>query len=140
MGQIDSALYNAFGQNQVSTIYSDINQYCVVLTSIGPSIAESGDPARHLCAQQQGKMVPLSALATYPAACRAGHWSITPTSWKSASVNYNLAKGMTQAEAWSWSTRRFRMRSLPAGVQKKYTGDNQHLLEARAMRNVLLIG
>ena len=33
MGQIDSALYTSFGQNQVSTIYSDINQYRVVLTA-----------------------------------------------------------------------------------------------------------
>jgi multidrug efflux pump len=31
MSQIDNALYNAFGQRQVSTIYSAINQYHVVM-------------------------------------------------------------------------------------------------------------
>ena len=31
MSQIDNALYNAFGQRQVSTIYSTINQYHVVM-------------------------------------------------------------------------------------------------------------
>jgi multidrug efflux pump len=36
MSQIDNALYDAFGQRQVSTIYSAINQYHVVM-EVDPS-------------------------------------------------------------------------------------------------------
>ncbi|TAM92305.1 MAG: efflux RND transporter permease subunit, partial [Rhodanobacteraceae bacterium] len=34
MGAIDGALYDAFGQRQVSTIYSDVNQYAVVVNAL----------------------------------------------------------------------------------------------------------
>jgi multidrug efflux pump len=47
MSQIDNALYNAFGQRQVSTIYSTINQYHVVMEADprywqDPSVSSSG--------------------------------------------------------------------------------------------------
>ena len=34
VGAIDGALYGAFGQRQISTIYSDINQYSVVVNAL----------------------------------------------------------------------------------------------------------
>ncbi|MEO9079136.1 MAG: efflux RND transporter permease subunit, partial [Rhodanobacter sp.] len=64
MGAIDTALFSAFGQRQVSQIYSDINQYAVVLNS---SPNENLSPQSLLDIRvrgQQGQMIPLSALAT----------------------------------------------------------------------------
>ena len=40
MSQIDNALYDAFGQRQVSTIYNDLNQYHVVM-GVAPEFWQS---------------------------------------------------------------------------------------------------
>ncbi|CAM0997141.1 Cation/multidrug efflux pump [Rhodanobacter sp. Root179] len=136
MGQIDSALYNAFGQNQVSIIYSDINQYRVVLTA---------DQAGELSPQallgvyvrnSQGKMIPLSALAKiepHLAPVTVSHFD----QLESASISYNLGKGISQADGLKLVDQAIFAAQLPPGVQKKYTGDNQNLLDA--LNNALLM-
>ncbi|WP_133948934.1 efflux RND transporter permease subunit [Rhodanobacter sp. TND4FH1] len=136
MGQIDSALYNAFGQNQVSIIYSDINQYRVVLTAdqgIEPSPqALLGVYVRN----SQGKMIPLSALAKiqpHLAPVTVSHFD----QLESASISYNLGKGLTQADGLKLVDQALFAANLPPGVQKKYTGDNQNLLDA--LNNALLM-
>jgi multidrug efflux pump len=64
MGQIDSALYDAFGQNQISTIYSDINQYRVVLTADAEQSLSPANLLNTYVRNSQGRMIPLSALAS----------------------------------------------------------------------------
>ncbi len=34
MADVDNAIYNAFGQSPISTIYAQANQYCVVLEPV----------------------------------------------------------------------------------------------------------
>lgn len=46
IASINSALYDAFGQRQVSTIYSDINQYKVVITADPGQAATPGSLER----------------------------------------------------------------------------------------------
>src|ERR1043165_2532699 len=60
---IDSALYDAFGQRQVPTIYSDINQYKVVLTALPNQSASPTAISRLYVRSSKGGMVPLQALA-----------------------------------------------------------------------------
>ncbi|MEO7052332.1 MAG: efflux RND transporter permease subunit [Rhodanobacter sp.] len=136
MGAIDSALYNAFGQSQVSTIYSDINQYRVVLTTIN---AESLNPQGLLATyvqSSQGKMVPLSALAKiqpHLAPATVSHFN----QLESSALNYNLAKGITPATGLKLVDQAIFAAQLPTGVQKKYTGENKNLLDA--LNNALLM-
>jgi multidrug efflux pump len=134
--QVDEALADAFGQTPVSTIYSDINQYHVVLTASG---AESLSPATLLnihVRNTQGKMIPLSALATI-------HPHIAPATishydqLESAAINYNLAKGITQAEGLRLVDQAMFAAQLPSGVQKKYSGDNQNLVDV--LNNALIM-
>ena len=48
LAAIDDALYDAFGQRQVSTMYTALNQYHVVM-EVEPQLpAEPGCAARHL--------------------------------------------------------------------------------------------
>jgi multidrug efflux pump len=136
VGQVDETLYNAFGQKQVSTIYSDINEYHVVLTTRG---AEGLSPEALLnlyVRSSDGKMLPLSAVAKIKP-------NIAPTSiehfnqLEAASISYNLAKGITQADGIKLIDQAMFKAQLPPGVQKQYTGDNQQLAET--MSNALIM-
>jgi multidrug efflux pump len=60
---IDSTLYDAFGQRQVSTMYTQLNQYHVVL-EVNPQFAENPDSLKSLyVASSTGVQVPLSAFS-----------------------------------------------------------------------------
>ena len=61
---IDDTLYDAFGQRQVSTIFTQLNQYHVVL-EVDPAVPAGPDrPDEYLCAvAAQAAQVPLDALS-----------------------------------------------------------------------------
>ena len=136
VAQVDQALTDAFGQTPVSTIYSDINQYHVVITAAS---AESLSPATLLdiyVRNTQGKMIPLSAVATirpHIAPASVSHYD----QLESAAINYNLAKGITQAEGLRLVDQAMFAAQLPPGVQKKYSGDNRNLIDM--LNNALIM-
>ena len=138
MGTIDSALYNSFGQNQVSVIYSDINQYRVILTS---SSAEDLSPEALLnlrVRNDQGKMIPLSALARIEP-------NISPTSirhhnqMEAATISYNLEKDVSQDRGIALVNQAAFAVHLPDGVQVEFTGNNQRLQQAQNNGMILLL-
>ena len=62
---IDSVLYDAFGQRQVSTIYEPLNQYHVVM-EVAPQFQQSPDTLESVYVHSSnGNMVPLSAFAHF---------------------------------------------------------------------------
>ncbi len=139
VGTIDSALYNSFGQRQVSQIYSDINQYAVVLSV---NAAQSVSPQSLLNVRvrsDRGQMIPLSALAT-----------IEPTSspirvrhhnqLQAATISYNLAKGVPQDRGVKLVEQSAFAVGLPDGVRVDYTGANQRLQQFKSNGMVLLLG
>ncbi|WP_158880964.1 efflux RND transporter permease subunit [Rhodanobacter sp. L36] len=136
MSLVDDALYNAFGQRPVSTIYSDINQYRVVLTSSGESSLSPATLLNTFVRNTDGKMIPLSALARI-------HPNTAPTEidhynqQESASISYNLAKDLNQVQGMKAVDQAIAYAQLPDGVQKQYTGDNQQLMEA--LTNVIFM-
>lgn len=138
MGTIDSALYNSFGQNQVSIIYSDINQYRVILTS---SSAENLSPEALLnlhVRNSEGKMIPLSALARIEP-------NMSPTSirhhnqMEAATISYNLSKGVSQDRGVALVNQAAYAVNLPDGVRVEFTGDNQRLQQAQNNGMILLL-
>ena len=138
MGMIDSALYDAFGQNQISTIYSDINQYRVVLTSDKADTLSPDALLNTYVRNGAGTMVPLSAVARirpHVAPVSVQHYDQT----ESATINYNLAEGVTQADGLKLVDQAIYAAHLPDGVQKKYTGENQNLLDALTNSLLLLL-
>jgi multidrug efflux pump len=138
MGDIDSALYDAFGQNQISTIYSDMNQYRVVITSDKADTLSPDALLNTYVRNSQGTMVPLSAVARirpHIAPVSVQHYDQV----ESAMINYNLAQGVTQAEGLQLVNQAIYAAHLPPGVEKKYTGENQDLLEALTNSLLLLL-
>ena len=62
---IDNTLYDAFGQRQVSTMYTALNQYHVVMEA-APQFWQDPQFLRQVyVSSPDGQQVPLSALASY---------------------------------------------------------------------------
>ncbi|WP_049621600.1 efflux RND transporter permease subunit, partial [Frateuria defendens] len=138
MGDIDSALYNAMGQSPVSTIYSDINQYRVILTSDATGRPSPEALLDTYVRSTQGRMVPLTAIARIepqPAPTSVEHYN----QLESASIGYNLAQGVSQADGLQRINDAMAAAALPSGVQKQYTGDNQNLIDSLGNSLLLLV-
>ncbi len=139
MGDVDTALFNSFGQRQVSVIYSDINQYWVVLTS---SASTSLSPESLLNVRVRsvgGEMIPLSALAHIEpnmSPMRIRHHN----QLEASTINYNLATGVTQDIGVKLVENAAIGVGLPAGVRVEFTGQNERLQTAKSNGMVLLIG
>ncbi len=98
VGTIDGALYDAFGQRQVSTIYSDINQYKVVINALPEQTATPEALNRIYVRSTSGKMVPISAVAHQEPGLAPSqiHHSGQQTTMD---LSFNLAPGASMSEA-----------------------------------------
>jgi multidrug efflux pump len=139
MGMVDSALYNAFGQRQVSIIYSDINQYWVVLTAAAAQTLSPDALLNTYVKSGTGVMVPLSAMAKIAPVA-------TPTSvthqnqLESADITYNLTQKISADKGNTMVEEAVRQLNLPEGIRMDFTGANQRLKDAQSNGMVLLIG
>jgi len=139
MGMIDSALFNAFGQRQVSIIYSDINQYWVVLTAAAAQTLSPDALLNTYVKNEVGKMIPLSAVAKIaPVAVPS---AVThQNQLESADITYNLAPKITADKGNTLVEQAVRAINLPEGIRMDFTGANQRLRDAQSNGMVLLIG
>ena len=75
IADIDNTLYDAFGQRQVSTIFTQLNQYHVVM-EVGKNFQSDPGTLTNLYVKSgNGTQVPLSMLA---------HWEQRVRNWQSA--------------------------------------------------------
>jgi multidrug efflux pump len=96
--QIDNALYDAFGQRQVSTIYRQLNQYHVVM-EVAPEFQRSPEALSIVYVRSSGgQMVPLSAFTHFGAsntALAVNHQGQFPA----VTLSFNLAPGISLGQA-----------------------------------------
>jgi multidrug efflux pump len=138
MGQIDQVLFDAFGQTPVSTIYSDVNQYQVILVADNANSLRPDTLLNLYVRNSQNKMVPLSAMAhikPYIAPISVEHYKLL----ESASINYNLDKAVTQSDALKLINVAMLNAKIPPGIGQQYTGENQRLAEAGTNSIFLLV-
>ncbi|MNQ71691.1 Multidrug resistance protein MdtB [compost metagenome] len=118
---IDDALYDAFGQRQISTIYTQASQYRVVLESENAgSIGPAALGQIHV-ATAEGGQVPLSSLARIDeraASLLINHIGQFPA----ATLSFNLAAGVALGEAVAVIERVQQDIALPGGVQIRFQG------------------
>ncbi|HEX9193729.1 MAG TPA: multidrug efflux RND transporter permease subunit [Burkholderiales bacterium] len=95
---IDTTLYNAFGQAQVSTIYSALNQYHVVM-EVAPRYWQSPEALKDVYVLSPTKgQVPLSAFARYEpstAPLAVNHQG----QFVASTISFNLPPGVTLGDA-----------------------------------------
>ena len=98
--QIDSTLYDAFGQRQVSTIYNDLNQYHVVM-GVAPEFWQSPETLKDIYVSTSGG----SLSGTQATAAVAGTTVISSTSVQTASQVASDALRNQQLNSLTSSTR-----------------------------------
>ena len=96
---IDDALYDAFGQRQVATLFTQLNQYHVV-EEVVPSYQLSTEALKHLYVRSPltGQLAPLSLLATVEdgvSPISIYHQGLFP----SVTLSFNLAPGYALGDA-----------------------------------------
>jgi multidrug efflux pump len=118
---IDDTLYDAFGQRQVSTIYTQLNQYRVVL-EVAPRFQENPDALKSSYVKSAtGAQVPLSAFSRFAP-------STTPLAvthqgqFPSVTLSFNLALGVSLSEAVAAIQAAERELASPASIRGSFQG------------------
>jgi multidrug efflux pump len=122
---MDRTLYDAFGQSEVSTIYSELNQYYVVM-EVAPQYWASPEGLKntYIIPQSGGGAVPLDSVMKYApstAPLAVNHTGLFP----SVTVNFNLAKGVSLGEATKKIQQIQQNLGVPQSVHGEYAGTLQ---------------
>ncbi len=137
MQTIDSTLDDAFGQRQVSNIYSALNQYHVVL-EVAPEFQQNPVALREIYVPSStGKLVPLSSFAHYEntrTALAVNHQGQFP----SITLSFNLAPGASLGEATEEIKDAEREVGLPANVHGSFQGTARAFQQSLASEPYLI--
>jgi multidrug efflux pump len=119
--QVDAALYNSFGQAQVSTMYMPLNQYHVVM-EVDPKLLPGTDALKNTYVKSStGVEVPLSSFTKYQpssTALQVNHQGFYPA----VTISFNLALGVPLGNAAKVVETAMRELGVPAGIQGSFQG------------------
>jgi multidrug efflux pump len=134
---VDSALYDAFGQRQVSVMYKSINQYHVVL-ALQQQWWSSPDFLNTLYVQTpRGTDVPLSTFTHFTQGItpiRLPHQGQFPAT----TLSFNLVEGVSLSDAVTAINRAELEMGLPASITGKFAGTAQAYQQALQNQPVLI--
>ncbi len=118
---IDDTLYDAFGQRQVSTIFTQLNQYHVVL-EVDPQFAQNPDSLKNIYVHSgNGSQVPLASFShfqTSNTALAVNHQGQFPV----VTLSFNLAPGVSLGEATEAIRKAEQDIHLPPSIQTSFQG------------------
>ncbi len=136
---IDDTLYDAFGQRQVSTMYTQMNQYHVVMEVERPFWESPEGLTSVYVAGKGGNLVPLAAFARYApttAPLAVNHQGQFP----SVTISFNLPVGAALGDAVKAIDRAEQEIHLPASIRGKYQGTAQAFQDSLANEPLLIAG
>ena len=135
---VDEALYDAFGQRQVSTIYTQLNQYHVVF-EVDPRYQQNPDALKDIYVRSSsGSLVPLSAFARYEptnTTLAASHQGQFPA----VTLSFNLAPGVSLGEAVNVIQAAQREIGIPASIHANFAGTAQAFQSSLANEPLLIL-
>jgi len=159
---IDNTLYDAFGQRQVSTIFTQLNQYHVVL-EVDPQFQQNPDALKHLYVKSSGSeqvssgatvnitssasanitsapspQVPLSAFTRFEPGATAlavNHQGQFPV----VTISFNLAPGAALGEAVDAINKAKQDLNMPASIQATFQGTAAAFLNSLANEPILIL-
>jgi multidrug efflux pump len=119
--EIDSTLYHAFGQSQVSTMYTQLNQYHVVM-EVAPKYLQSPQSFNNIyLTTTNGGQVPLSAIArpqTTTTPIAVNHQGQFPA----VTFSFNLAPGVALSDAVNVINEMERTNNVPSTIRGNFAG------------------
>ncbi|HXH90480.1 MAG TPA: multidrug efflux RND transporter permease subunit [Thermoanaerobaculia bacterium] len=138
LASIDSTLYDAFGQRQVSVMYSGMNQYHVVM-EVDPKF--SGSPAalsNVYVHSSTGREVPLSTIA---------HFGLdqTPLSvphqgqFPAVTISFNLSPGVSLGVATAAIEDEERKMGMPSSIHPGFQGTAQAFQQSLSTEPMLIL-
>jgi multidrug efflux pump len=135
---LDSSLYSAFGQSEVSIIYTQLNQYYVVL-EVAPQYWQSPSGLKDIYLNTSGSgVVPLSTVTKSEA-------STTPliinhtSSFPSVTVSFNLATNMSLSDATREVTQMQQRLNMPETVRGFFAGTAAAYQTSLASEPILIV-
>lgn len=135
---IDDTLYDAFGQRQVSTIFTQLNQYHVVL-EVDPQYQRSPDALKHIYVQSSnGSQVPLSAFTHFEPSTTpltVNHQGQFPV----ITLSFNLAPGVSLGDAVQAIKKAEQQIDLPASINANFQGTAQAFQSSLANEPFLIL-
>ncbi len=121
---IDSTLYDAFGQRPVSTMYTSLNQYFVVM-EVAPQYWQDPTILKRIYVNApSGKHVPLSAFSRTSSGLTAlsvAHQGLFPA----VTISFNLPVGVALGDAEDAINEQARTVGLPSNIQTGFAGTAQ---------------
>ena len=135
---IDNALYDAFGQRQISTLFTQLNQYHVILETL-PEFQRNPSKLNDIYVlSTSGSAVPLSAFSHFEsgtAPLAINHQGQFP----SVTISFNLAPGAALGQATKAIERAQSELNMPASVQASFQGTAQAFLASLANEPLLIL-
>jgi multidrug efflux pump len=141
---LDSGIYSAFGQSEVSVIYTQLNQYYVVL-EVAPEFSQTPDGLRNIYFHQTAKTnptatgdVPLLTMAnsqanTTPLALN--HTGLFP----SVTVSFNLSPGVSLSDATLAIDQMKQRIGAPSTLRGFYAGTLQAYQQSLSSEPILVL-
>jgi multidrug efflux pump len=135
---IDSALYGAFGQRQVSIMYTPLNQYHVVM-EVEPKYWQRPDVLNNFYViSAHNARVPLSSIATFRltnSSLAVNHQSEVPA----VTISFNLTPGASLGDAVSSIESATKKMMLPASIRGTFQGTAQAFQTSIASEPYLIL-
>jgi multidrug efflux pump len=139
MAAVDDALYNAFGQRTISTIYSPTNNYQVVLTALPAQTASPAALNTIRIRSKSGQMVPISEITHQES-------TVSPSQVEhinqmtSMSLSFNLAPGVGMGEAMQQIQKTIADMRMPGDIKLGFGDFFRRFQQQMAMMPLLLVG
>lgn len=136
---IDNTLYDAFGQRQVSTMFTSLNQYHVVM-EVDPRFWQSPQGLNDVYVRSTngGGLVPLSAITKFEpttAPITVSHQGQFP----SVTISFNLTPGVALSDAVRTIQQMEQTIGMPARIHGSFSGTLQAFQTSLASEPMLII-
>src|ERR1700731_3128846 len=134
---IDNALYDAFGQRQVSTMYRPLNQYHVVM-EVAPPFQQTTEGLQNIYLRSSsGAPIPLATFTHYVPSnipLAVNHQSQFP----SVTISFNLAPGISLGEATLAINNAEQSIGFPSTIQASFQGTAAAFQDSLSSERVLI--
>ncbi len=134
---VDNVLYDAFGEREVSTMYTPLNQYYVIMV-VGHEFWQNPLFLRQLYAYApNGKEVPLGAIAHFDsitAPLAVNHQGLSP----SVTVSFNLQPGVALGDAADAILAKAAKIGLPSTIHTGFAGNAQAYVDSLSSEPLLI--
>ncbi len=135
---IDDALYDAYGQRQVSTIFTELNQYRVILT-VKPQFRQDPGGLQALYIRSSGGgQVPLSSIAS-PTETKGPLVINRQGQFPAVTTSFNLAPGVSLGDAVESIETAMKQMGLPASIKGSFQGTAQAFKASLSNQPILIL-